>query len=574
MLRRLRNKWSNQSNARDRAGWANVRNRIIEVAVTLLGLTCLGASIVLAPQKGFYVSFLLLVCGGMFFGFAALLHQRHEADVLLRALNGPLRNRPIDSLGQPRFGQARQIHSAIQGWSSAQSVEMDRLRNHAERDSLTLLPNRWHFKRLVEARMAQVNPDQSPGTMFLLDVDDFKTINDSLGHEAGDQALAMVSHRIDLALRYNIEQASDAITGRLGGDEFTIFVPAITTQEDALRLGEKLRRALAEPIEIDAGTANASCSIGIAIARPGQKFPSLLSAADIAMYSAKLAGKRAIAVYSEEMAREARINELIEAGIRTCMVDGSLSMAYQPQFDCATRRIVSCEALLRWLHPSFGQISPAHFVPIAERLGLIEIFGNWVLDEAIKTVTKFCAEGTPIPIAVNVSPIQLRHAGFAGTVKAILKRHGASAHLLELEITESVAMTDCQETRQNLAELRDAGVAIAIDDFGVGYSNLARLIQLPIDRVKIDKGLIDNLVDQIETQILVKTVIDMAKALGVEVLAEGIETAAQLDLLVALGCEYGQGFLVARPISVDELKALLNPPPASEQTGLKLVQNF
>lgn len=449
-----------------------------------------------------------------------------------------------------------------------------RLRNHAERDSLTLLPNRWHFKRLVEARMAQAAPGQSPGTMFLLDVDDFKTINDSLGHEAGDQALVMVSRRIDLALTYNVAKASEVLIGRLGGDEFTIFAPSITTHDEALRLGELLRRALAEPIEIDAGTATASCSIGIAIARPGDKFTSLLSAADIAMYSAKLAGKRAIAVYSEEMAREARINELIEAGIRTCMVDGSLSIAYQPQFDCASRKIVSCEALLRWLHPSFGQISPAHFVPIAERLGLIEIFGDWVLDEAVKTVAKFCAQGTPIPIAVNVSPIQLRHAGFGGTVKAILKRHGAPAHLLELEITESAVMTDCQETRQNLVELREVGVAIAIDDFGVGYSNLARLIQLPIDRVKIDKGLIDNLVDQIETQILVKTVIDMAKALGVDVLAEGIETDAQLDLLVALGCEYGQGFLISRPIPVDELSRLLNADSAPAKSGLKLVQKL
>lgn len=536
------------------------RHRGVRVSeAAQLGLSvlclCLGAAVYSPLQP--LTAALYLLFAAMFAGFASLLASQNDVDVLLDALGRSVRARSLAAIHYPRWPRARAIYEALANWSAAQDEEVAQLRHRAQRDGMTMFPNRWYFKRLAEARIARTPATDCPGTMFFLDVDGFKTINDSLGHEAGDQTLVLVARRIALAVEAGEAAPQDVLVGRIGGDEFTIFAPSITTTADAMRLGERLQRVLSEPIEIDAGTAIASCSIGIAVAHPGDQFAALLSSADIAMYGAKIAGKNQIVLFSPEMAHESRVNKLIESDIRSTLTDGSLSIAYQPQFDCATRRIVSAEALLRWNHPVLGEIKPGRFVPIAERLGLISLFGDWVLEEAVKCIARLNEQGTPLAIGVNVSPIQLRSDSFCRTVKAILRRHKVPAHLLELEITESVATADCCETDRTLADLREAGVSIAIDDFGMGYSNLARLVRLPIDRVKIDKSMIDHVADHLPTQILVKTVVDMSNALGVKVLAEGIETEDQLALLVSLGCEFGQGFLISRPIPADTLAASL-----------------
>lgn len=529
----------------------------LELLLVALSVACLTFAlvIVIGPRPIFAIQSVLH--GMIFTGLAALVASRREAEALLRQMAGPVRGKPLSALAAPKWRWAKSIHEAVSVWSAAHWDEMRQLRSRAQNDGMTRLPNRWYFRRLVEARLSRLGEGEAPGAMFFLDVDGFKRINDSLGHEAGDQTLMHLSRRLILAAQSSEIACRDTVMGRLGGDEFTIFVPGITSGDQALRFGERLQRVLEEPIEIDAGTTLARCSIGVVIGKPADTFATMLSCADVAMYAAKMAGKNQVGLYTDEMARESRINKVIESDIRATLSNGSLTMAYQPQFECATRKIVAAEALLRWNHPVLGDISPSRFVPTAERLGLIGLFGDWAMNEAVGYIARLAAQGTPLKVAVNVSPIQLRSEDFARTVKAILRRHAVPAHLLELEITESIAMVDCEESSRTLADLRAAGIAIAIDDFGMGYSNLSRLVRLPIDQVKIDKSMIHHVVDHLETQILVKTVIDMAAALGVGVLAEGIETEDQRDLLATLGCELGQGFLVARPMSADQLASEL-----------------
>ena len=518
-----------------------------------LGAASVLAATLFAIASQMLPALTIFIISGAFFGFATLFRDRREVGDLLQSMSGPMRARPLNAFPSPKGREAKTIMDAVADWSEAQTEELSFLRSRAERDYVTMLPNRWHFKRLVEASIGKTPVGQSAGALFFLDLDEFKAVNDSLGHDAGDQTLTFIAQRIRLAIERGDDQSTNMIVGRLGSDEFTIFAPGMTTEADAMRLAERLQRVLSEPIEINAGTVRTSCCIGIAIASPGEGFASLLTSADTAMYAAKVAGKNQTRIFSAEMAREMQVDKLIESDIRAALSDGSLSIAYQPQFDCSTREIVSAEALLRWNHPVLGQIMPSRFVPVAERVGLIGLFGDWVLEEVVKCIARLHAQGTPLTLAINVSPVQLKQGGYSRKVKAALRRYNVPAHLLELEITESAAMTDCWESVRSLTELRNAGVTIAIDDFGVGYSNLARLVRLPIDRVKIDKSLIDNLVDHIETQLLVKTIIDMSNGLGVEVLAEGIEAQSQLDLLVSFGCCYGQGFLVSRPISSDAL---------------------
>ena len=543
-----------------------------------LGIADLAVAAHFAVAGPMAAALIAALTGIMFVGMAIQVASQREVDKLMASMCAVNGNRPFTSLARPRLAKAREIYDAAAIWSARQEIEMSRLRDRAQRDSMTMLPNRWYFKRLVEAAIARTPPGQSAGSMLLLDVDSFKAINDSLGHEAGDQTLMHVSRRISMAVAANDPGSDNVIVGRLGGDEFTIFAPSITTVDAARRLGERLQRLLAEPAEIDAGTASTNCSIGIAIARPGEKLTSILTSADIAMYDAKMAGKNRFCVFSDAMAQESLSNKLVETSLRTAFSDRNLTIHYQPQFSCATGKIVSAEALLRWHHPVLGQISPTRFVPIAERLGLIGIVGDWVLEEAARTIARLAAQGTPLGIAVNISPIQLRRGDFPATVKAILRRCDVPAHLLEIEITESAAMIENADVLQGLASLRDCGVRISIDDFGMGYSNLARLVSLPIDRIKIDKSMIDEISDHMEIQLLVKTIIDMSISLGVDVVAEGIEKPDQLKLLTAFGCDIGQGFLLSRPVTSDVLAEMLKtgsplhgleiaPPAATPSAG-------
>ncbi len=418
----------------------------------------------------------------------------------------------------------------------AQSLE--RIDVLAHRDTLTQLPNRTLAKDRLEQLLLQARRDQCMVAALYLDLDNFKTVNDSLGHAAGDELLCLVAERLGSGLR-----ECDTVA-RLSGDEFLILLGGIHTEEAVAASAARVLQLLAQPFALQGLDVVVTTSLGIAVApRDGSDVDELLKNADVAMYRAKDSGRNAFRFFDASM-NESVVEHLhMASGLRTALAQGELQVHYQPQFDLHSGRIIGAEALLRWKHPTLGFVPPGKFIPVAERTGLINEVGAWVLQRACLDAKAWRLQGLgELTVAVNVSPLQFHRDNIEREVANALATCQLPASALELELTESLLVADAHHLSEVLERLRTLGVQIAIDDFGTGYSNLAYLQRFAVHRLKIDQSFVRRMGSNAHDEGIVRAIIEMAHCLGLQVVAEGVEDAAMLHRLQGFGCEFGQGF--------------------------------
>ncbi|MFM6853611.1 MAG: putative bifunctional diguanylate cyclase/phosphodiesterase, partial [Sphingopyxis sp.] len=492
----------------------------------------------------------------------------------------------LDRIGEGEFephdasvnaDPVRQIGEAVNSMAGRIKSRIEDLNYEAQRDPLTGLSNRNFFQRNVERMMADAGAHGRSCLLFI-DIDGFKAVNDALGHHYGDRLLQLVADRLRLATRIDANVGGDdgadepmpttpphaalahampanatpahpappAALARFGGDEFVVFLPDVGSDARLRKLTARIQRVLKEPFEMGAHAAGVGASIGVAFSPDnGRDYIDLLRAADTAMYHAKRSGRNRVEYFTSALDDAARRGAEEEQELHEALARGEFELYFQPLYDCRTLKITSAEALIRWHHPTRGLVMPSEFLPVAERANLTGPIGEWVIGEATRRIAWLAQHGKPLQISVNVSPSQLQHLDFLSLVKASLNRWNAPPNLLELEITEDVAMRDADMVADRLSRISKLGVSIAIDDFGTGYSNLASLIQLPFSRLKIDRSLLQGLTVRPEARVLVQTIISMANSLGFHSVAEGVENEEQLTLLSAMGCDVVQGFLLS-----------------------------
>jgi diguanylate cyclase len=425
---------------------------------------------------------------------------------------------------------------------------IDSIQSQMLHDPVTELPNRVHFRRLVEQRFG-VQPQ--PAALLFLDLDRFKAVNDSLGHTAGDALLGMFAARMRVMLgaaQARLGLPEPPVIARLAGDEFTILVPG-ADPETGERLARRILRALEEPFELGGQSVVVGASIGVAaLPRDGADYEALMRNADAAMYHAKAQGRNQYRAYTAELNRQARDRLRLEAQIRGALGAKQFELFFQPQVHAETGALVSAEALIRWRQPDGALRLPASFIDVAEESGLIVDIDRWVIEQVTQAAARWEAAGLACRVAFNVSPRELARPDFVTHVRNCLEAHRAPARRLELEITESLVMSNDAATIERIAHLRALGLAIAIDDFGTGYSNLARLKKLPIDRLKIDRSLIQDVAFSADARTIVNAIVSLAHGLGYDCVAEGVETPLQADILGVIGCELLQGYSIAHPM--------------------------
>ncbi|MEK3885300.1 EAL domain-containing protein [Paenibacillus sp. PL2-23] len=428
-----------------------------------------------------------------------------------------------------------------------------RINHLAYHDDLTGLPNRRYFARHLDMLLDGSAGDQHPFALLFLDLDSFKKINDNLGHNNGDLLLKLVAERLLLCI-----QSSKHIISRMGGDEFTILLKELRSQTEAIEIAENVIKAFETPFVVDDYEFYITASIGIAYyPQDGRDAETLMKHADIAMYQAKDTGKNNYSIFRAAKSSIGIEQLTLESSIRKALQNNEFLLHYQPQIDVETGRIIGTEALIRWNHPTLGLVSPGKFIPIAEETGLIVPIGEWVLRTACQQNVEWIAKGIPpMKISVNLSTRQFLKRNLVETVHNIVKETGLDPTLLELEITESMTM-DVDFAVEVLGEFKKLGIPICIDDFGTGYSNLYYMKLFSIDRLKIDQSFIrDIMTDSIDADI-VSTIIAMAYNLGIDVIAEGVETEEQLTYLKRLKCREVQGYYYYKPLPAEEIEQLL-----------------
>lgn len=426
----------------------------------------------------------------------------------------------------------------------------EQLRKMAFHDPLTLLANRTLFKDRVQHALTLAHRGQPPVAVLFLDLDNFKTINDSLGHDAGDRLLQAVAQRVVKSTR-----SSDTVA-RLGGDEFAILLERIPTPAEAKRVAQALIDALAPPFLLNAMEVRVAASIGIAFSTSAISAEALLGNADIAMYHAKAAGKNRFALFEPQMQDVLHERLRLEADIGRALAENEFFLEYQPIVDLGTRSLLGVEALVRWRHPQAGVLMPNQFIPVAEDCGQIVKLGRWVLMEACRALCAWRGKisgGTGLRVAVNISGRHLQHGELLQDVAHALNTSGLEPSNLVIELTESTIMYNTDANLERLQKLKALGVRLAIDDFGTGYSSLSYLHRFPIDILKIDRSFVSRLTNSENGPELARAVITLGDTLGLDTVAEGIELEPQVISLLELGCVAGQGFLFAKPAPLDEL---------------------
>ena len=430
------------------------------------------------------------------------------------------------------------------------------LRHQAHHDPLTALPNRKEFTR----RVTQVLETDRMLAVAFVDLDDFKVINDSLGHGSGDRLLVAVAERMRRVLR------PTDLLARFGGDEFTALLEGVTDSQHAMRVADRLGSALRAPFVIDGHQRYVTASVGVALSGQGEDAEELLRDADAAMYRAKELGKARCELFDQSMRTRAVERLELEAGLRAALDNGELRLQYQPAVELQDGRIVGVEALLRWEHPELGMLPPDRFIALAEQTGLIVPIGAWVLAEACRQLDEW---GLPdLWMAVNVSPRQLASDQLVDAVTTALGDAGLEPSRLWLEITESAVIGDPEAAVGKLHRLKNLGVKLAVDDFGIGYSSLANLRELlPVDALKIDRSFVAGVGANADDRAIVEAVIGLAQSLGLDAVAEGVETVDQATMLTALDCSHAQGFHFAHPLAPDALSELLGVTTLDELAG-------
>ena len=438
----------------------------------------------------------------------------------------------------------------------------ERLLHQGYHDALTGLPNRLLLADRLNQALARAERASLQVAYFSIDLDRFKEINDTLGHDAGDLFLQQISVRLASGIR-----ASDTLA-RTGGDEFTLILPDIQDLHDAARVAESLVTSLHDPFDVENHTVYGSASIGMAVyPQDGRDADTLQRNADRAMYKAKAKGRNLVQYYSGEDSLEDDNGIEIEHQLRRAIEQGNFSLHFQPQFTCE-RRLVGFEALLRFQHPKLGMVPASRFVPMAEESGLILPIGEWVLHEVCRQILEWQEKGLRVVrVAINVSPLQLARGDFSETVARVLRATGVKPELLELELTEGVLMSSVHDSAKQIAEMARLGVRLSVDDFGTGYSCLSYLHQLPLHAVKIDRSFVARMLDPDGPRCIVEAIISLARQLHLQTIAEGVETEEQLALLQAVGCDLVQGFVFSKPLSAIDASCLLWKEMASEPSA-------
>lgn len=422
----------------------------------------------------------------------------------------------------------------------------------ATHDTLTGLYNRWMFGEQLEQAIRQSQRTGLMLAVLLIDLDDFKAVNDGHGHAAGDEVLKEVARRLRAVLR-----GGDSLA-RLGGDEFTVLLRDLKDPSDALQVARKVVHTLSQPFRVQHFTVHPGGSVGVVYTPQDADDPdTLMRFADLAMYQAKDNGRGTYATYAPSMSYRLEEKMLLHERLKHALENNLLALHYQPQIALPEGNMASVEALLRWHDAELGDVSPERFIPVAESTGLMQALGDWVLDTACQQIAAWRQQGLALRVAVNVSVQQFRQRDLVARVGFLLMRWQVPPHLLELEVTESVAMIDTAQAADMLGQLTALGVSVALDDFGMGHSSLAYLRDLPVTRLKIDRTFIRGVMHSESDAVLAKAVMGLARTLGKSVVAEGVETQAQLDFLCEHRCESYQGWLFSKAVAAHEVPVLL-----------------
>jgi diguanylate cyclase (GGDEF)-like protein/PAS domain S-box-containing protein len=448
------------------------------------------------------------------------------------------------------MGESKHYVGMFSDISDRKAAE-DRIAHLAQYDALTDLPNR----ALLTDRLAQLvrgqARDRVKAAVLFVDLDHFKEVNDSMGHEAGDLLLVAVAKRLRGCLR-----AGDTVA-RMGGDEFVIVLLHVLQPEDVALVAQKILLAIKQPVLVGEQELVISASVGICIAPDdGTSAGQLIRNADAAMYRAKSSGRDAYRFYTPDMNERALERLSLESALRRGITRGELVLHYQPQIDLRSGAITGAEALMRWNRPDVGLLPPGQFLPLAEERGLIVPMGEWAIEEGARQAAAWDRAGIPITVAVNLSALQFHKKSFVEHVAGTLAATRLSPERLELELTESMMIRDVNGTITSLQRLHELGVVLSIDDFGTGYSSLNYLRRFPIDRIKIDKSFVDEVAHHVQTTRVIRAILALAKGFELEVVAEGVETEDQLATLCREGCDLAQGYLFARPMPVDAFEAV------------------
>ncbi len=458
-------------------------------------------------------------------------------------------------------GQGRTILRSIRYAIERKRSEI-RLNHLAQFDPLTEIGNRQYFHDQLQRATSRARREGGRVALFFLDVDQFKVVNDTLGHHAGDQLLQEVAQRLSSQVR------SGDIMARLGGDEFAILMEGVGNVVDAAAVAQQLLEVVGAPFAIDGHQINVTTSIGITFYPTDNSDPArLIKNADIAMYQAKDSGRNNFKFFTERMHTELVEYHELERDIAAAMRAQQFRLAFQPKVNLINRRLQGLEALLRWTCPKRGEVSPSRFIPVAETSGHIVPLGYWVLDSVCEALKRWQSEGLPlVPVSVNVSTRQFQQADFHKRVAQSLARHHIDPRLIELEMTEGLLMEDTEAAHRALLHLKDLGVRISIDDFGTGHSCLSYLRRFPIDVLKIDRSFVHEVGESEDSRIIIDAIISLARSLKLDTVAEGVETNAQLDFLLERGCHVAQGYLFGVPMSVSDVEPLLGE--LRDDTGL------
>jgi diguanylate cyclase (GGDEF)-like protein/PAS domain S-box-containing protein len=426
-------------------------------------------------------------------------------------------------------------------------------------DPLTHLPNRRLLQDRLGQELAAATRNRLFGAILFLDLDNFKTLNDTRGHDAGDQLLVEVARRLRAAVR------EGDIVGRLGGDEFVVLLEDLSTEPEVAamltkQVGEKVRNELAHPYNLDGDEFHCTASIGIRLYRDQETAEELLRNADLAMYQAKMAGRNTLRFFDPSMQAMVNARADMEKNLRRALKQNQFKLYFQSQV-YRSCHIVGAEVLLRWQHPERGLVSPLEFIPLAEKTSLILPIGQWVLETACAQlkVWEGNSQTRHLRLAVNVSARQFRHPDFVAQIQQALSSNEINSELLKLELTESLVLDNINDTIVKMNALREIGVRFSLDDFGTGYSSFSYLTQLPLDQLKIDRSFVRNIGVKSADAVIVQTIIGMAHNLGIEVIAEGVETEAQRAFLEQHGCSACQGYLFSEPVPIEEFVSLVEP---------------